>query len=644
MRRKSFDQTHRMNSTSLTGPSIVDFLPNLPGFRTSKSLTQTGAKKQCFHFVNGQIFMKDETLPPVGGLGGSVDLTDRSVLSIGTTSNILTRPLSRAEKQQSAQVVNTVLTFQAYFVEQMESDPDSYDPASSSLAESRVRKCNIYFYVDSGCMMIVEKPSLNSGIPQGKLVKKSVVFKQDGTPFTVHDLHLGEEIVVYNRRYKLIDCDNATRKYLKKMTGVTQCAPLDAPEDPYMASRKLVERTHSDEWGKYHSKKNPNKTWMEVMKGNYVDNTGREGFMRYGNQKLSFKCAWDNTGMLYGDRQEFSLVYHLCDDNVEIFGIPGPNSGKDQFSRLLKKSKLPKVMAPMTLEPVELKPQYYHWTDFYIGLEMDVYARKLRIVDCDHKTRQFYAQFDIDLGPPEYAPEPEVVVYEREIPPHNGIGSEEDTLRSCNGPLMPGPIPAKKLGENKMLSFFASLLSGGIDDINRRFVITYYCQDGTLKIQEPPIRNSGFNGGVFLSRRAIKAEDGEPLGVNHLYIGAKVRILKHRFLLLDSNESTLRWMEDKRLPRASFYDIIDKIRSVAYDDAVSGALASRFAAVESEPGRITKEAFAEALKYYGIIGDNPNDISEHELLTILRGNGNKLPTFNYVKVIEQIIRPTDEFK
>jgi hypothetical protein len=29
-------------------------------------------------------------------------------------------------------------------------------------------------------------------------------------------------------------------------------------------------------------------------------------------------------------------------------------------------------------------------------------------------------------------------VYERYIPPHNGIGSEEDTLRSCNSTLIPG--------------------------------------------------------------------------------------------------------------------------------------------------------------------------------------------------------------
>lgn len=70
----------------------------------------------------------------------------------------------------------------------------------------------------------------------------------------------------------------------------------------------------------------------------------------------------------------------------------------------------------MTLEPSETKPQYYHWTDIFIGLEMDVYARKLRFVDADVKTRQFYAHHGIPLSDAELPPEPVVVVYEREIP------------------------------------------------------------------------------------------------------------------------------------------------------------------------------------------------------------------------------------
>jgi len=616
----------------------MEYLPNLPNFRSSGSVMKTGQKKQMFDFVNGQIFMKDDALPPVvnATLNGSVDLMDRSVLSIGTQTSLL-----NAQKKAKGDIfknVNVILTYQAYFLENVKLFED--------YSEEILRKCTIFFYVEKGEMMIIEKPMLNSGIPQAKLVKKSVVYKADGTPFTIHDLHVGDEITVNNRKYILVDADPATRKYLKKFTGVTEAPELPVPFDKYAETRKRFDKSLQAD-GDYRSKKNPNKIWMEVMKGNYVDNNGREGFMRYGATKLKFKCVWDNTDMLYGDRQEFSFQYHLCDDTVEIFSIAAPNSGRDStFSRLLKKSKLPKQLTAMTLEPSETKPQYYHWTDIFIGLEMDVYARKLRFVDADVKTRQFYAQHGIPLDDAELPPEPVVVVYEREIPPHMGIGSEEDTLRSCNGPLLPGPVPAKKLGENKMLSYFASLLSGGPNDTNRRFVITFYVQDNTVKITEPPIRNSGFVGGVFLSRRSIKHESGEPLTYHHFFVGCKIRILKHRFLLLDSNDSTLKWMEDHNLPKASFYTIVDKLRLYLASDAVDGTLSKLFEAQEEVKGsgRVDINGFRNVLNRYKLMGDSEDQISEHELITIIRGNGNKLPTFNYTKLVEQIIQPTDEFK
>ena len=52
----------------------------------------------------------------------------------------------------------------------------------------------------------------------------------------------------------------------------------------------------------------------------------------------------------------------------------------------------------------------------------------------------------------------------------------------------------------------------------------------------------------------------------------------------------------------------------------------------------------EFLIQYHLIGGYGLEISEHELRTIVRVNGNRLPYFNYEKLIEQIITPTDEFK
>lgn len=480
---------------------------------------------------------------------------------------------------------------------------------------------------------------------QGTLVKKSFVLRPDGLPYCVEDLHVGESIVVNGREFFLIDCDGSTRRYLSKFSidslGDSSQIPVDVFQE---TSMKLA---HSDQFGKYHSRKNQNKTFMEAMLGNTVNNKGRDGFMRYGNKTLKFLCVWDNTGTLYGDRQQFTLVYYLSDDTIEIFAAPS-STAKDQFSRLLKRSRLARAASAQAVKPLgeSAETDCYNWRDFYIGMEFIVYARNLRIVDSDSRTRDFYDENWRSLDPAEEAPVPVAVFHEREIPPPTAFGSEEDSLRSCQGSLLPGPPHQKKLGEDKKLSFFASLLSGGSDDLDRRFVITYFVQDGTLRIQEPPIRNSGFNGGIFLSRRSIKTEMGEALTHKHLYVGCKLQILKHRFLLLDANESTLRWMEDQFLPRASFYDIRDKIAPVVLNDAMNGSLAAACKRYESSPGScmITKDGLAAVFDKYNLRGDGERDVSEHELMTIVRANGNKLPTFNYIKFIEQIISPTDEYK
>ncbi len=607
-------------------------LPNLPGYKPHKP--PKAQKTQAFTFVNGQIFLKDEALPAVEK--SAID--SQSVVNIGASQS---SALLKAKTNKSENI-NITLTFQAYFEEMFEKGDHD---------EVRIRKCNIYFFLENGTMAIVEKPQLNSGIPQGTLVRRGIVHKPDGTPYAPEDFRLGEEISVYGRNYKLVDCDNATRKYLRRHLQVNESSPLDIPVDEYEKFRKTIQPDLSEErWGRFNCKKNEGTKYQQAKMGCNPDaNNGREGFIRYGDKTVQFLCVWDNTGTMYGDRVQFSLCYHLCDDTVEIYSLPNKNSGgKEMFSRLLKRSQLPLFFGGLRdLQAPRDQEKYYHWTDFYIGLEMDVYARTLRIVDADNSTRRFYLENGIELGPAEAEPVPKVVLHEREIPPPTAFGSEEDSLRSCFGSLMPGPPPAKKLGENKNLNFFASLLSGGLDDVNRRFVITYYVSDSTVKVQEPPIRNSGFNGGVFLSRREIKMPDGRKMEPKDLYVGCHLYVLKHKFLLLDANDATMRWMEDQFFPRSSFYSILDKTRPLLMNDIKNGAFAAKFKARENGPeeaGLFTKDTLRAVFDSYGLFGNEPHKLCEHELCTIMRGGGNKTPYFSYKKLIQQFLQPTDEFK
>ena len=92
---------------------------------------------------------------------------------------------------------------------------------------------------------------------------------------------------------------------------------------------------------------------------------------------------------------------------------------------------------------------------------------------------------------------------ERVIPPHNGFGSDEDSLGNCLS-LLPRP-PKRNLTQlmqldqtgtdGRVLRFLARLQLAAPDPSGvseqRRFIISYFLADGTLSVFEQASRNSG---------------------------------------------------------------------------------------------------------------------------------------------------------
>ena len=196
-------------------------------------------------------------------------------------------------------------------------------------------------------------------------------------------------------------------------------------------------------------------------------------------------------------------------------------------------------------------------------------------------------------------------------------------------------------------------MSGNPDDSKRRFVFTYFLQDQTVKIEEKPMRNSGFVGGVFLTRREIKLENGETLTEKKLYLGAVVSVFNHKFRLLETNEGTLKWMEDKAsyLSWANYAQIVEKLRAfeTIYRDACDGNLQNIFIQHKSrnrssyikqvggnniddgENIMISMETLTSVLKAYNALEDGTDNVdqtlnnlqgyhllSPHEVVTIIR--------------------------
>jgi hypothetical protein len=84
------------------------------------------------------------------------------------------------------------------------------------------------------------------------------------------------------------------------------------------------------------------------------------------------------------------------------------------------------------------------------------------------------------------------------------------------------------------------------DDV-RQFVISYFMNDDTISVFEPPIRNSGILGGKFLER-GIKYKPGteEAYTYKDLYVGAEVVINDFVFALTNADEYTLSYMENNK--------------------------------------------------------------------------------------------------
>ena len=81
----------------------------------------------------------------------------------------------------------------------------------------------------------------------------------------------------------------------------------------------------------------------------------------------------------------------------------------------------------------------------------------------------------------------------------------------------------------------------------RQFIVSYFMNDDTIAVFEPPIRNSGILGGKFLER-GIKYKPGteEAYTYKDLYVGAEVVINDFNFALANADEYTLSYMENNK--------------------------------------------------------------------------------------------------
>ncbi|XP_055545172.1 EF-hand domain-containing family member C2 [Wyeomyia smithii] len=454
----------------------------------------------------------------------------------------------------------------------------------------QIRKVKILYYLEDNTMQVSEPRTVNSGIPQGCLVTRQRIPRPppyDGEFTSLLDLNISHTVQLFDRVYTITGCDEFTRKFLNRL-GVSVPEAVEAPTDPSTEQRKREDAAKLARRPAYK-----------------IDTLGK--FLEYDRKVLRFEGFWDDRASLFGDLHELEVLYHLSDESVEIKEKLPLNSGRESNGMFLRRGRLPKQFErlptmgesiPVTVLNViggglkggryltdcvdigKVNENYYKDSDLAIGKIINVYGRKIILTNCDNFTKVYYTT---KFGVEDFTPIQGYSVRknkfqqqwrkERQLPPYNGWGSHEDSEGNC---ITVEPTPPKidfrkfVVYDRCNLRFGAHMISNIVENNDRFFVITYYLSDDTISVYELMIRNSGFQGGMFIKRSRMLLPNQNIFipsrpkyyRAQDFFLGSSVVLQDHKFTITNSDIYALSFMERycEEFPLSNVSKIVQKIR------------------------------------------------------------------------------------
>jgi hypothetical protein len=461
--------------------------------------------------------------------------------------------------------------------------------------------------MEDGTVMISEPKVENSGLAQGKFLKRQRVTRADGSGFLgPGDFRVSEDIMIYGRNFHVTGADRFTRWFFEE-NGIDLGPDEPVVEDMWEKNYKF---TKTAEKGGLAVSRNviEAKQLNNCTTGNPPVSRALTQFLENDRKVLRFKAYWDDTS-LYGTRIYVITHYFLADNSCEVNEAHTRNSGRWQTPVFFKRGKLNKenrVNAyPGMLEP---DPVPYLPEDFLVGGEFHVWGRKFVIYDCDDFTRQFYKDYmgidqaaailNVEAPPIKHTALPP--------PPHNGVGREEDSLLNC---LMIQPKPPKQdlvrlmTLSGEILRFECRMVNGQPEDEIRKMIIGFFPADDMVAIWELPGRNSGFTGGKFMEKsRKINPDTGKYFELTDLAVGKYITIKAHPLLVTRADEHTLQYTE----AHPEIFPYADPMRCAA-----------RLAPLRDVP-ELSDEKGVDPDSLKEIAFSAGVDLIDHELITLLR--------------------------
>eukprot|EP00906_Rhabdomonas_costata_P024352 RCo035020 len=492
-----------------------------------------------------------------------------------------------------------VLKFSAYFTEAA---------VESAVEAVRLRRCTVQFFTEDGTAMVREQVLPNSGMDGGVLIRRMRVQLQDyGNRFAeAEDFNVGKELRIYGKLFHIVGCDAATRAHLQGL-GLEVPPNEGFPAEGDHFGQLLARRQRENQ-----PRKMLNFTDMEMKRHHEYLATGRvskptpsmvqeaQQFYQNGGQKLKFCAVWDDRASPHGDVRKLMLVVHVEDDTVEIMA-ENEGGGRDG-SKLLVRQRVPRVDASETpfantsLQDrvhtreatqqltfgVKLVTDYFVARDFRVGETYRIHGKEFFLYDCDTFTREFCAeQYGVvqatGVDPDEkYNLKPPKIPRARP-PPHDGFGTEEDSLQNWRNLLLRPTLPRDherwlKSG-GQVLRFCLRMMKDSrsvIEDDSRHFVLTVFLEDDSLKIDEIPIRNSGIAtiGTKYLCRQKVSTvlPDGQVKWYTaaDFQVGAIVCIHGKNFEVVATDERTRKMLMGEVEPSSEeeLKDLVVRLKDV----------------------------------------------------------------------------------
>ncbi|KAJ3010797.1 EF-hand domain-containing member C2 [Thoreauomyces humboldtii] len=519
-------------------------LPFLPGYQFDLNKSRFNERKShAFDYTNGVAVHK-----PAPGIGGK-SLPGQDEAKIHTSLDLYPHGNNAADGVPAWVAFDRkVLRFYAYFQEAVHERREE---------QYRVRKVNIYFYLEDDSVHVSEPKTANSGIPQGTLIRRHRITKPEsanGQHYTVADFNVGKEVTFYSRTFKIVGCDDFTKDFLSTL-HVAVPSNGGFPTDPYSVHRaELASRMKA-------TRPRPPQTSLKK-------------FLENDRRVLRFYCAWDDTQSVFGDLRHMIVHYYLSDDTIEIREHIPANAGRDANTLFLRRSKLPKRM-PVWLyghNNAEDKNagEYFNERDFMIGAVLHLYGRPFVVCDCDDFTKEYYngkygvetfdpvriEDYETPASPPPFSQSALAANYELLLPPSpltpaNAAAAAAAAALNTTIPMIGAAAPPKKdfsklmLYDTTTLRFSAALHSTRQVDKDRRFVVSLYVADDTVSVFEPKSRNTGLVGGKFLEKSRIRKPDGIGYyGTKDFYIGAELVFFHHPFILTAADDYAVKFMAE----------------------------------------------------------------------------------------------------